>query len=125
MTEELAVMIPIIGIIFIFGGPVAIVWLALRAHIKKKELMHHTIELLAEKDQQVPLELIGAFEKNKPINMLYVGVILVAAAIGLVTFLLLKTNVKIASVAAIPFCIGVAFLILWAIDKKTKQSEGE
>ena len=75
--------IPILGIIAVFGAPVFIVWLALRAHHQKRTLLHETINKLIEKDQPVPADMIKAFDTKKPMNHLQTGVILLSVGIGL------------------------------------------
>ena len=104
--------IPILGIIAVFSAPVFIVWLALRAHHQKRTLLHETINKLIEKDQPVPADMIKAFDTKKPMNHLQTGVILLSVGIGLGFFLTILTGLKIASVAAIPLCLAVGFLLL-------------
>jgi len=104
--------IPILGIFAVFGAPITIVWLALKAYSQKRALMHDTINKLIEKGQPVPADLIKAFEAKKPMNHVQVGVILLSTGIGLGIFLWVLTNLEIASVAAIPLCLGIGFLIL-------------
>ena len=112
------VLIPIFGIIFTFGAPVLIVWLAFKHYGYKKALMHETINKLVDAGQPVPPELISAFEKKPGSHMLQNGVILLGVAIGLFIFLYTLTGLDIASVAAIPLFIGLAFLILAKFDKR-------
>ncbi|MBB3167462.1 DUF6249 domain-containing protein [Simiduia aestuariiviva] len=111
------ILIPIFGIMFTFGAPVIIVWLALRYNERKKALMHETINKLVETNQPVPTELISAFEQRPRTNMLQNGIILLGVAVGLFVFLQTLTSIKIASVAAIPLSLGLAFLLIARMEK--------
>lgn len=112
------ILIPLFGIVFTFGAPVLIVWFALRYNERKKELMHDTINKLVETNQPVPAELISAFEQKPRANMLQNGIILLAVSVGLFVFLQTLTNIKIASIAAIPLSLGLAFLLVARMEKK-------
>lgn len=117
-------LIPIFGIIFVFGSPVVIVALALAAYKRKRALMHETINKMIDSGQPVPADMIAAFEANKPANHLKVGAILLATGLGLAFFLTVLTGPKIASVAALPLFLGVAFLILHKLDKPSARVNG-
>lgn len=111
-------LIPVFGIVFTFGAPVLIVWLALRYNERKKVLMHETINKLVESNQPVPAELISAFEQKPRANMLQNGIILLGVSAGLFVFLQTLTNIEIASVAAIPLSLGLAFLLVARMEKQ-------
>lgn len=114
--EEL--LIPIFGIIFVFGAPVAIVALAMRAYSRKRALMHETLNKMIDSGQPVAAELIAAFDASKPSNHLDKGIILLCAALGLAFFLWVFFDSQFASIAAIPGFLGLAFLILHTLDKR-------
>lgn len=117
-------LIPIFGIVFVFGSPVVIVALALAAYNRKRALMHETINKMVDSGQPVPADMIAAFEANKPGNHLKAGALLLATGLGLAFFLTVLTGPKIASVAALPLFLGVAFLILHKLDKPSAQANG-
>jgi hypothetical protein len=112
-------LIPIFGIIFTFSTPVLIVWLALKFNEKKKTLMHDTINKLVDSGQPVPTELISAFEQKPRANMQQNGIVLLGVALGLFVFLYTLTTIKIASVAAIPLFLGLAFLLIARLEKNS------
>lgn len=116
------VLIPIFGIVFVFGAPVAIVALAMWAYSRKRALMHETLNKMIDSGQPVPAELIAAFDASKPSNHLDKGVILLCVALGLAFFLWVFFDTQFASFAAIPGFLGLAFLILHWLDKAAGQT---
>ena len=60
MTNFIDALVPIVGIIGVFGMPVFVVWIALYFNNKKKEQFHASLQKLIESGQQLPLNYYRA-----------------------------------------------------------------
>ena len=108
----------LMGIIASFGMPLLLVAIILFYKHFKSRLTHETIVKLAEKGVPVPVELL------KPAGSRYgtlkAGLMLLAVGIGLAIF---QNDLgKPWTIGLIPGLIGVALLIAWAIESKSRDS---
>lgn len=124
MTKA-ALIIPVLGIIMIFGLPILIVALVLYFHYKNKQAKYKLAAEALAAGKEVPKEL---FEENlaspKQNNeTLTKGIQNICLGLGLGVFLWLLTNVAaIAAIGFIIFCKGVGEVI---IAYTTRSSEKE
>lgn len=124
MTKA-ALIIPVLGIIMIFGLPILIVALVLYFHYKNKQAKYKLAAEALAAGKEVPKEL---FEENlaspKQNNeTLTKGIQNICLGLGLGVFLWLLTNVAaIAAIGFIIFCKGVGEVI---IAYATRSSEKE
>ena len=81
-------MVPIFGIVAVFGMPVFIVWTALHFNNKKKEQFHSSLQKLIESGQQLTPELLqsipGYVEEDKKVSDIKSGSILIGIGVGVV-----------------------------------------
>ena len=94
---------------------------------RQRARIHETIDLAIRQGQPVPpdlLEAVARRDASNPPTPLQTGLVLLGAGIGLGIFgqvmgaIDLEARTAITGTAAIPFCIGVAFLILDFIGRK-------
>lgn len=94
---------------------------------RQRARIHETIDLAIRQGQPVPpdlLEAVARREASNPPTPLQMGLVLLGAGVGLGIFgqvmgaIDLEARTAITGTAAIPFCIGVAFLILDFIGRK-------
>ena len=85
----LEILIPIFGIVAVFGTPIAITALVLRFDNQASERFHQTLKSLIEKEQPITPELLrsipGRKEENEQ-NDVRKGVIISSSGIGLILF---------------------------------------
>lgn len=81
-------LVPIFGIVAVFGMPVFIVWTALHFNNKKKEQFHSSLQKLIESGQQLTPELLqsipGYVEEDKKVSDIKSGSILIGIGVGVV-----------------------------------------
>ena len=81
-------LVPIFGIVAVFGMPVFIVWTALHFNNKKKEQFHSSLQKLIECGQQLTPELLqsipGYVEEDKKVSDIKSGSILIGIGVGVV-----------------------------------------
>jgi hypothetical protein len=81
-------LVPIIGIVAVFGMPVFVVWTALHFNNKKKEQFHAPLQKLIESGQQLTPELLqsipGYVEEDKKVSEIKSGAILIGIGVGVV-----------------------------------------
>jgi len=81
-------LVPIVGIVGVFGMPVFIVWTALHFNNKKKQQFHTSLQKLIESGQELTPELLqsipGYREEDKKVSDIKAGVILLGIGVGVV-----------------------------------------
>jgi len=106
-----------------FGAAVLIVFFALQAQHKRRELEHKQRMLALEKGLPVPPSFSA--EKPKAHNPYAAPLVWIAIGIGLLLMAWPIGEPQLAGVAAIPLCIGVALLIANIINQKRLAKEKE
>jgi hypothetical protein len=88
MTSFIDALVPIVGIVAVFGMPVFVVWVALYFNNKKKEQFHTSLQKLIESGQQLSPELLqsipGYVEEGQKVNDIKSGAILIGIGVGVV-----------------------------------------
>lgn len=89
---------------------------------RTKRLRNEIIRIALEKGVPVPPELLDPRERApRPRDDRRTGFIFIAISLGIFTFLALSGLSKFAYVAAIPGCIGIALLLNWSLDRKSRD----
>ena len=118
-------LVPIVGIVGVFGMPVFIVWTALHFNNKKKEQFHASLQKLIESGQELSPELLqsipGYREEDKKISDITSGAILIGIGVGVVMlgYFGLHATVVWAS-GLLVVSLGLAFLV-YGIYAKNKN----
>ncbi|HSG60713.1 MAG TPA: DUF6249 domain-containing protein [Pseudomonadales bacterium] len=117
------VLVPILGILAVFGTPVLIVYLIVRATTRRRELMHENINKLLEQGKDIPPELLQAFQRQaSPESDLYRGIRLSLVGVAIIIALSMLADFEVGSLGFIPLAIGLAQVITWKIQQNKQQS---
>lgn len=88
MTSFIDALVPIVGIVGVFGMPLFIVWVALHFNNKKKEQFHASLQKLIESGQELTPELLqsipGYVEEGQKVSDIKTGAILIGIGVGVV-----------------------------------------
>jgi hypothetical protein len=117
-------MIPIFGIVGVFGGGTVVVGLFLYFRYRRNKMLHETLRAMIDKGVNIPPELLSMPPESfapRPRSDLRTGLILICVGVSL--FLVLDPHA--ARFGLIPVLIGVAFLISWIVEKKKKDQPGK
>jgi len=106
----------LMAVILLFGGPVAIVALVTWNNRRKREMVHQSIDRIVEHGGNVPTELLDALDKGNGKSALQRGTVNVALGVGLGAALWSISGADVATLALIPFCIGLAQLLVWRME---------
>lgn len=123
MTNFFEGIIPIFAIVFVFGMPVMIVWIALNFSNKKREQFHSSLQKLIDSGQQLTPDLLqsipGYVEEEKPMNDIKIGAILIGIGLGIAIIgkVGLGANV-VMSAGLLVALLGLAFFGYGIYDKK-------
>lgn len=122
------IIIPIAGIIGVFGMPAFIVWAALSYNHKKRAQFHASLQALIEKEQNLTPELLksipGFVDEEEKINDIKTGSILIAVGIGVALIGSVGLDKPIVMTAGLLVCLlGIAFLGYGIYDKRQGQHE--
>lgn len=74
----------------------------------------------AELGKEIPSEFF--YRAGKRISKLSNGIILISSGFGLIIALLLLVPVKVWAIGIIPIFIGIGYLLIYFIEKKSKQN---
>lgn len=119
LSSGLTLLVPIFGVIFIFGGPVLVIWLLINRHYTHKKWLVEqqgiNIARALEAGKDVPLGVITTNPEELVVgnNNLVAGIKNIGLGIGLFIFLSLFLGLGLGSVGAVLVGIGVSQLALW------------
>ena len=109
------IVVPLVFFLMVFGLIAVPAYLRFR----QKRIMHETVRLMAEKGQPIPPELF--IEKPVKRSDLRRGIVLCGLGVGLVVFFLCVSP-DVWGIGAIPFFIGIGYLVAWRIERgKSEQ----
>ena len=119
------VLIPI----SMFGAAVLIVYFAVNAQFKRRQLEHKERMMALEKGADLPPSLVEErIKKPKPQNPYAAALVWIGIGIGLVLYGFLfpsewEAGPGFYSIGAIPLCIGIALLIANSLNQKRLARE--
>jgi hypothetical protein len=128
MTSLIDALVPIVGIVAVFGMPVFVVWVALHFNNKKKEQFHTSLQKLIESGQQLSPELLqsipGYVEEGQKVNDIKSGAILIGIGVGVVLLGKFGLNATVVwGSGLLVASLGVALLIFGIYaEKKTAEA---
>lgn len=110
MVEATVVPLAVFGFTFLSIAIIAFF------RFREKTQLHETIRDLAEKGQELPLNLL---EKPKPPNSdLRKGVLLIAIGGGIAGAIATLSGGEGAGIGVVPILLGMGYLITWKLEKK-------
>ncbi|PRC92362.1 DUF6249 domain-containing protein [Solimicrobium silvestre] len=128
-------IVPIVAIIMSIGTPVAIVMAILHYKAKRNQMLHETIQQLAQKGLPIPRELLNGVANNSDSNKsdfdnpgkksaLSKGIILIAIGIGMsIMFYVLPDRINNAwGVGMIPLLMGIGYLLIWKLENRDQNN---
>ncbi len=126
MDAEL--LIPIFGIVGVFGMPLGIVIAGLYFDTKNKDKFHSTLQKLIESGQEVSPELLqsipGYKKENGERNDIRTGTITAAVGIGIALFGQFGVSeTPLVGIGLLVFSIGLAFLAYGIYNKDKKVND--
>jgi len=124
----MAMLVPIFGIIFVFGTPVLIVAFLLYFAHRKRRMNHDIISQYLASGKEIPPELMsGLFKETAaaPKNNLHRGMIMTGIGAGIFLWLLLVAGLGPASIGLIPLFIGIAQLLIWKLEGGGSGAKGK
>ncbi len=110
-------LIAMLGLMVSFGLPLAVVALVLHYRHARERMTHETVSKLIERGLPVPPELLNPPHRGQA--GLRGGLVLVALGIALAVFF--QDHGPGWSVGLIPGLMGVALLIAWVIEKRSRR----
>lgn len=124
-------LVPVVAILAVFGGPVVVVLgigLAFFVYqYRRRRLMHQTLNQMVEKGVDIPPHIASVFAEPQPDRdaPMRRGLLLSGLGIGLVIFFFTIDVAFAAGVGAIPLCVGLAYLLIWHLEKKASYPAHE
>ncbi len=119
-------IVPVVGVLTVFGLPTLITIMALYFAYRRSKMRHETLLALAERGVDISnLDLLEPNEKKdtSPINDLRTGLVLLGAGLGISVMLIVLGIEHIAGVGAIPGLIGLAYICIYAVRRKSASAE--
>lgn len=121
-TANLALLIPILAVIFIFGGPVVVIVviavLYYRSKTRREQIRAETTLKALETGRELPKELLEEKPVDKAEDNLRKGVKNIGLGLGLVLGLSFLVGIELGALGFILVGIGGAQLALWKLDNR-------
>ncbi len=118
------VIIGILAITLIFGGPIIIVGLVLFSRYRRRKLLHESMNKLIDSGRDIPDNLFNEIEgTNDQDQSLRKGMTSTGLGIALIISLSLIADPTIGSLGLIPLMIGLAHLLIWKVNSNKIQSQ--
>ena len=122
-TFNMALLIPILGIVFIFGGPIVLLCYFITRHYKAKaerqQAINTNIDKLLAAGRDIPVELLRGDEPiaARDSGDLASGLRTLFLGIGLLIFLTALIGFNIGAVGFILIAIGCSKILVWYMAK--------
>ncbi len=118
------IIIGILAITLIFGGPIIIVGLVLFSRYRRRKLLHESMNKLIDSGRDIPDNLFNEIEgTNDQDQSLRKGMTSTGLGIALIISLSLIADPTIGSLGLIPLMIGLAHLLIWKVNSNKIQSQ--
>jgi hypothetical protein len=122
---SVGVLVPIFGIIFVFGIPIVAIIGGLMFASRRARLQQELLMKLAESGQPIPPELLQSalFQSPSGKSPLRRGLVVTAVGIGVMLYGWILSNTTLVAAGLIPLLIGLALLLAVVIEgRKAKTS---
>lgn len=107
---------PLLGIIFTFGCPIAIVATVMYFRHRRNRMLHETLRAMIDKGVAIPPELLHPQERRRlPKSDFRRGLVWIAIGTGLTIYFVIGDS-HFWPIGLIPLLMGVAFLITWKVE---------
>jgi len=113
-----AIAIALPAIILLFGMPIFIVLLVLWFGHKKRRQKLEIINTYLDANQEVPDQVLNAFDPEHGANSLRKGILLTGVGLGIVFAFGVFGESEIGGLGFIPLFMGVARLVYWYIEER-------
>ena len=113
---SMAMLVPIVAILAVFGTPILIVWLVTRNSYRKKQLLMENVRRMVEEGRDIPPELLDAMDQEGATKARDRGFTLIAVGAAVFIWLTAAADIGVGSLGLIPLFIGVARYINWKLD---------
>jgi hypothetical protein len=112
-------LIGLVAVLMFFGTPIMIVAIISYNGRRKREMVHNTIDRMIDSGQPVPGELLDALDQNLSGSTAALRRALVSIALGaaLIIFFWQVAGGDVASLGLIPLFIGMAYLVIWWLER--------
>jgi hypothetical protein len=124
------ILIPIFGIVGVFGMPVFLVWVVSYFSGKREERFHHTFQELIKSGQELTPELVQSLpgykkEENGERNDIRSGTITAAVGIGIALFGYIGVEEEaLIGIGLLVFSIGLGILVYGIYNRNKKVYDG-
>ena len=118
------IIIGILAITLIFGGPIMVVGIVLYSRYRRRQLLHESMNKLIDSGREIPDNLFNEIEgTNDHDESLRKGMTSTGLGIALAISLSLIADPKVGSLGLIPLMIGLAHLLIWKVNANQKNAQ--
>lgn len=128
-TANLALLIPILAILFIFGGPILLLILVLvfffGSKRRRQRDMNNNIDKLLAAGRDIPIELLRGDEPKSADDTgnQAKGIRNICLGAGWLLFLTIAFNIKIGAVGFIWIGLGLSQVLIWYLNRPTASTQ--
>lgn len=118
------IIIGILAITLIFGGPIIVVAIVLYSRYRRRQLLHESMNKLIDSGREIPDNLFNEIEGSSDHDeSLRKGMTSTGLGIALAISLSLIADPKVGSLGLIPLMIGLAHLLIWKVNTHQKDTQ--
>ena len=118
------VMVPVVAIVFGLGMPALVVYLVLHFRHRRQELLHETVQRMADRGLPIPPELLEPPRRPAPHSRQFNAITMLGVAVGLAILFHMLDLQPLMGIGALVACVGVAQLIALRLERPTPGDPG-
>lgn len=110
------VLIPVVAIVFGLGMPALVVYLVLHFRHQRHELLHATVQRMADRGLPIPPELLDPPRRAPQHSRQFNAITMLGIAVGLAVMFHMLDLQPLMGIGALVGCIGIAQLIALRLE---------
>jgi Domain of unknown function (DUF6249) len=123
-TTLKVVMVPVVAILAGLSFPALVVYLVLHFRHRRQELLHATVQRMAEQGLPIPPELLDPPQRPPQHSPQFNAITTLGVAVGLVVMFRMLDLQPLMGIGVLVGCIGIAQLIALRLEPRSPDAGG-
>jgi len=123
-TTLKVVLVPVVAILGGIGLPALVVYLVLHYRHRRQELLHTTVQRMAEQGQPIPPELLDPPRRLPQHSRQFNAITMLGVAVGLAVMFHMMDLQPLIGIGVLVGCIGIAQLIALQLERPGTGDQG-
>lgn len=123
-TTLKVVLVPVVAILAGLSFPALVVYLVLHFRQRRQELLHATVQRMAEHGLPIPPELLDPPQRPPQHSRQFNAITLLGIAVGLAVMFYMMDLRQLIGIGVLVGCIGIAQLIALRLEPPGESGQG-